>query len=237
VARLVARARETYKDFYTEIMTARSRKGVMLHPPQLLTILVVLWCSGHNGQPLLHRLYYRSHANNPPAAIFGFSHPYFISEFLSFNMRRWGCVSFIIASSYISSSGPLIQRSAGEHVILANCIDNTGVKSSQMAYFSGSPGPSPSSVATVSTTYGQTRVWEYAVTSATFPDGDTFTANISGVASQGDYAYNDYGPFTCWSNYVPNLYKWAANTCTEVYDCNHSPGKTAFLILASFQQR
>ena len=155
-------------------------------------------------------------------------------------MRRWGCVSFIIASSSISSSGLLIQRSAGEHVILANCIDNTGVQSSQMAYFSGSPGPSPSSVADVSTTYGQTRVWEDAVTSATFQDGDTFTANISGVASQGDYAgtgYNDYGPFTCWANYVTNLYKWAANTCTEVYDCNHSPGKTAFLILASFQQR
>jgi hypothetical protein len=155
-------------------------------------------------------------------------------------MRRWGCVSFIIASSSISPSGLLIQRSAGEHVILANCIDNTGVKSSQMAYFSGSPGPSPSSVATVSTTYGQTRVWEDAVTSATFGDGDTFTANISGVVSQGDYAgagYNDYGPFTCWANYVTNLYKWAADTCTEVYDCNHSPGKTAFLILASFQQR
>jgi hypothetical protein len=179
-------------------------------------------------------------ANNPPAAIYDFSHSCFIREFPAFNMRRWGCVSFIIASSSISSSGLPIRRLVGEHVILANCIDNTGVKSSQMAYFSGSPGPSPSSVANVSTTYGQTKVWEDAVTSATFGDGDVFTANISGVVSQGDYAgngYNDYGPFTCWANYVTNLYKWGANTCTEVYDCNHSPGKTAFLILASFQQR
>jgi hypothetical protein len=82
-------------------------------------------------------------------------------------------------------------------------------------------------------------VWEYAVTSAIFPDGDIFTANISRVASQGDYAgagYNDYGPFTCWANYVTNLYKWAANTCTEVYDCNHSQGKTTSLMLATVQQ-
>jgi hypothetical protein len=149
------------------------------------------------------------------------------------------CVRFIIALRSTSFSG-LNQRGIGEHVILANCQDNNGVLSSQMAYFSGTPGNSPDSVANISSPpvpYGQTRVWEDGLTSAIFADGDTFTANITAVVPQGAYAgpgENDYGPFTCWSNYVANLYKWAANTCTEIYDCNHSaaPGSVVFLILA-----
>src|SRR2546421_11300464 len=106
-------------------------------------------------------------------------------------MCRWGyrtCLCFIAFSS-ISSSCLLSQHNTAEHVVLANCIDNNGVRSSQMVYFSGSPGNSPDCEANVSTTYGHTRIWEDGVTSATFPDdGSTFTSNISGVVSPGAYA-------------------------------------------------
>jgi hypothetical protein len=178
---------------------------------------------------------------------FNLFHSRFISGFadLAINMLPPGCgtcARFIIALHPTSSSS-LNQRDIGEHVILANCIDNNGVQSSQMAYFSGSPGNSPNNVANVSSPlvpYGHTRVWEDGLTSALFDDGVTFTSNITAIVSQGDYAgpgKNDYGPFTCWSNYVANLYKWAANTCTEIYDCNHSaaPGSTVFLILIYVQ--
>jgi hypothetical protein len=128
-----------------------------------------------------------------------------------------------------------VQGDSGEHVILTSCQDQNGVKSSQMAYFKSNPGPSPDSVAIVQTGTGLTRVWEKGITSATFQDSDVFTANITAPVPQGEYAgtgQNNYGPFTCWDNYVPNLYKRNGDICTEIYDCNHSAAPSKLILLS-----
>jgi hypothetical protein len=127
--------------------------------------------------------------------------------------------------SFTSSLALTLRDDTVEHVVLANCKDEFGIKSSQMAYYSAAINPYPSSVANVTTPNGQTATWEgTGPISATFPDGDIFTVNIPAVVSQGQYAgpgNNNYGPFTCWYNWNASLYHWGGNTCDEVYDCNH----------------
>lgn len=142
--------------------------------------------------------------------------------------NTWHLVFFVLIGG---SFGRLRSRDPGEHVILADCADQLGVKSSQMAYFRGMPGPTPEAVAVVLTPYGQTRHWEAGVTSAVFKDGNTFTANINpSPVVQGGYAgpgKNDYGLFACWANRWEKLYSMEGVTCTGIYDCNKAlpPGK------------
>jgi len=143
------------------------------------------------------------------------------------------CYLILFVCLFGGSYGRLRSRDPGEHVILADCADQLGVKSSQMAYFRGMPGPTPEAVATVLTPYGQTRHWEAGVTSAVFKDGNTFTANINpSPVIQGGYAgpgKNDYGLFACWANRWEKLYSVEGVTCTGIYDCNKAlpPGKSS----------
>jgi hypothetical protein len=134
----------------------------------------------------------------------------------------------------LSTAAALFPRgSPAENNILANCVDQNGVKSSQMAYFIGAVNSSPDAVATVPTSPGLTRVWEgTGAVSATFQDGDVFTVTIPSPVPNGAYAgpgSNNYGPFSCWYNYKPNVYNWGGNSCDMIYDCNHeaAPASTA----------
>jgi hypothetical protein len=125
---------------------------------------------------------------------------------------------------------------AQETVVLANCIDNNGIQSSQMAYFVGAPNASPNAVVNVPTDPGKTVIWEGNTTPATFPDGVTFSATILKVVAEGEYAgpgKNNYGTFSCWAHYVPNMYKTDSRTCTAVYVCDHAgtPGMCFRLFL------
>jgi hypothetical protein len=141
----------------------------------------------------------------------------------------------------LDSHGPVLMKQAGaaqkplglaqlsannENVVLANCQDSQGVKSSQMAYFSGSPNGSPNAIAQVQTDHGLTVYWEGgAAVSATFPDGNVFSASIPQAVPDGAYAgtgKNKQGEFTCWRKYTPNLYTHNGVNCYGVYDCNHS---------------
>ncbi len=121
---------------------------------------------------------------------------------------------FIISISLISS----VRSDYDEHVVLANCEDQARVKSSQMAYWRGPTNHTPSAVVTIVT--NRTLVWEGSdLVSGTFADGVTFVANISANVAAGSYAgtgKNDYGPFSCWSNYTQNLYTWENTTCDQI---------------------
>jgi len=119
------------------------------------------------------------------------------------------------------ASRGLRSRGLDEYVVLANCVSDAGVRSSQMTYFPESPNASPNVVA--QTSYSQTSVWENAVTSGKFDDGNVFTATIGPPVGEGEFAWTgkaSQGVFSCWGKYRKNLYKWAEHLCTGVYDCN-----------------
>jgi hypothetical protein len=128
----------------------------------------------------------------------------------------------------------LHKRIENEHVVLADCRDNGGVVSSQMAYFVGDPGPVPNDVAVVVTPAGQAALWVNANTSGLFTDtGVTFRANLGPRVEEGQFAGtgdNGYGNFSCYQQFVAQLYKYGGSggtTCNQVYLCDHSkpPGE------------
>ncbi|KAK4124414.1 hypothetical protein N657DRAFT_572153 [Parathielavia appendiculata] len=123
----------------------------------------------------------------------------------------------------------LDRRVEGEHVILADCKagdDLTATLSSQMAYFTGAPGPSPRDVAVIATNPGETALWANSNTTGFFTTSSvTFTANLGPRVDEGQFAgtgNNGYGDFSCYQRYVKNLYKYGNNVCSQVYLCDHS---------------
>ncbi|KAK5661801.1 hypothetical protein OQA88_9903 [Cercophora sp. LCS_1] len=142
--------------------------------------------------------------------------------------RAFGLVALaFLGLSVPASAGVLRPRIDGEHVVLADCRDAAGVVSSQIAYFRGSPGPSPQDVAVVVTSPGQAALWVNTNTSALFTDtGVTFTSTLGPKVADGEYAgtgHNGYGGFSCWQKYQKNLYTYDGTTCHQVYACNHDP--------------
>jgi hypothetical protein len=144
---------------------------------------------------------------------------------LSVGSFLWSCV---YASP--TQQHQAIQMDTAEHVVLANCIDQQGNKSSEMAYYAAAIDDSPQTAITIAS--NGTQLWEgpYNI-SGTFGDGDKFVVHIPTVVSPEQYAgmgHNDYGPFYCYSNYTMNLYRWGDATCSQIYDCNHqSPPATS----------
>jgi hypothetical protein len=118
-----------------------------------------------------------------------------------------------------------------EHVILANCVDASGIKYSEIAYFPSAVniGSSTTSTAIINTPFNTNQIWEGKVVSGTFADGDTFTAQVQSVPL-GNFAgtgSNAYGGFNCFYDPIPNLYIDSPNspiplTCSQVYDCSHN---------------
>lgn len=129
------------------------------------------------------------------------------------------------------SSHRLHARNEGEHVVLADCRDQSGVVSSQIAYFEQDPGPQPKDVAVVVTTPGQAALWVNTNTSGLFTDtGVVFRATLGPRVEEGQFAgtgENGYGNFSCYQNYVKDLYIYEKTTCSQVYLCDHSdpPGE------------
>lgn len=138
------------------------------------------------------------------------------------------------ATSHLSAfdSSRLLRRIDGEHVVLADCRDKSGVVSSQMAYFVAAPGPQPQDVAVVQTAPDQAALWVNSNTSGLFTDtGTTFTADLGPKVADGQYAGtgdNGYGPFTCWQIYMKDLYIYDNTTCSQVYSCSHDPAPCEF---------
>jgi len=126
-----------------------------------------------------------------------------------------------------SASFSLSPRANEEHVVLADCRDGDGVFSSQMAYFPGSPNKKPQDVSVVSTPVGQTALWPGRTTASLFTGtGVTFTARLGPKVDEGQFAGtgdNGYGVFSCWQRFSLNLYEYGGATCSQVYDCDHSP--------------
>ncbi|KAH6623692.1 hypothetical protein F5144DRAFT_595815 [Chaetomium tenue] len=124
------------------------------------------------------------------------------------------------------SSHRLHARDEGEHVVLADCRDQSGVVSSQIAYFEQDPGPQPKDVAVVVTTPGQAALWVNTNTSGLFTDtGVVFRATLGPRVDEGQFAgtgENGYGNFSCYQNYVKDLYIYEKTTCSQVYLCDHS---------------
>jgi hypothetical protein len=112
-----------------------------------------------------------------------------------------------------------------ENVVLANCVDQNGIKSSQMAYYVTGITSSPTTVAGVSTEPGQTQTWEGTGTiSAVYQNGVYFNVTIPHPVANGAYAgmgQNNYGNFSCWYDNTPSVYNWGNNSCDMIYDCNH----------------
>ncbi|KAK0625452.1 hypothetical protein B0T17DRAFT_617542 [Bombardia bombarda] len=125
----------------------------------------------------------------------------------------------------VQGDGSLQRREDDEHVILSDCRDQNNIVSSQMAYFNGTPGNSPTDVAVVITTPGQAALWVNSNTSALFTDtGVTFTATLGPRVAEGQYAgngTNGYGTFSCWARFLSLLYSYDGTTCNQVYDCDH----------------
>ncbi|KAK0665317.1 hypothetical protein QBC41DRAFT_15707 [Cercophora samala] len=118
------------------------------------------------------------------------------------------------------------KRIPGEHVVLADCRDRNNIVSSQMAYYTGDPGPHPIDVTVVETIPGQTALWVNTNTSALFPSSNvTFKAVLGPKVADGQFAGtgdNGYGNFTCWQKHKFNLYEYNNDTlCSQVYACNH----------------
>jgi hypothetical protein len=119
-------------------------------------------------------------------------------------------------------------RNSAEHVVLADCRAGNGTNSSQMAYYTGTPNGTPvGAVAYVDAPPGESRQWDNQTTSGLFMDTHvTFTAHLGPQVADGDYAgtgNNGYVQFTCWEKYQWNLYIRDDVTCSQVYDCNHTP--------------
>lgn len=113
-----------------------------------------------------------------------------------------------------------------ERIILSNCVDSNGVKSSKMAYYNGEAGPAPESVAIVDNPGGGTQIWEETTTTAKFGDDVSFSARISGVVGEGEFAgtgKNNFVDFACWKRFKRNLFNWDDDTCTGIYECTHEP--------------
>jgi hypothetical protein len=149
--------------------------------------------------------------------------------------------SFLLFS--LSLASPLVRRvNQNEHVILANCLDTSGHKYSEMAYYSDRPQPGVApTIAYVSLPDNTFAAWEGNTISATFPDGDTFTANVV-TTSVGSYAgpgSNAYGGFNCFYQPEHNMYVDGPGTqapfdCSGVYDCSHAPVPVAKPQVESF---
>ncbi|RPA80217.1 hypothetical protein BJ508DRAFT_327530 [Ascobolus immersus RN42] len=114
-----------------------------------------------------------------------------------------------------------------EHVVLADCVDEKGYKSSEMAYFPDTPGKvGYQDFAVVETSPGTHRTWVDSITSATFPTKVIFEANLGASVVAGEYAgsaTNGYGKFSCWGGTGGQLYWHDGKTCYMVYDCDHRP--------------
>lgn len=114
-----------------------------------------------------------------------------------------------------------------EHVVLANCLTQAGILSSEMAYFLGSPGSSPTDTAVVNVEYNHTRAWADNTTTTRFADtGVAFTADLRPEVAQGQWAgtgENGYGSFVCWEKTLGNLFHddQQGTQCSGVYDCDH----------------
>jgi hypothetical protein len=137
--------------------------------------------------------------------------------------------TFIAAATILPLNiATTLPRGNSEHVLLCNCVDSKGAKSSQMAYYSGDVSGSPSSTTVTNT--GRTTIWEGAEVSAKFSDGNRFTSNIPGTVPEGTCAgtaKNDYGSFYCHKSSRSNLYTANGATCSSIYDCNHSACDTS----------
>ncbi|KAH6615530.1 hypothetical protein B0J18DRAFT_282392 [Chaetomium sp. MPI-SDFR-AT-0129] len=123
-------------------------------------------------------------------------------------------------------SASLHARTEGEHVVLADCRDPAGVLSSQMAYFKGPVGATPTDVAVVATPNGQTTLWVNANTTGLFTTTSVkFTANLGPRVEEGQFAgtgNNGYGNFSCYQQYIAELYTYENTKCSQVYQCDHS---------------
>lgn len=123
-------------------------------------------------------------------------------------------------------STSLHKRNDGEHVVLADCRDPAGVLSSQMAYYPGPVDASPEDVAVVATPDGQTTLWVNANTTGLFTTTSVqFTANLGPRVDDGQFAgtgNNGYGNFSCYQQYIAELYTYENTKCSQVYQCDHS---------------
>lgn len=115
-----------------------------------------------------------------------------------------------------------------EMVLLANCINvnNPSEQSSEIAYYSQSHDQSPAAIAKVQTPFGRTVWWEGGTpASATFADGDVFSANIpNDISIQGAFVglgKNKYGTFSCWRSFRPDIYSHDNTRCSGIYECDH----------------
>ncbi|KAH8664198.1 hypothetical protein BX600DRAFT_463956 [Xylariales sp. PMI_506] len=121
-----------------------------------------------------------------------------------------------------------------EHVVLADCVDSSSVRSSAMAYYGDLSDTSPTDYALVVTPAGQTATWDCSTTSALFTSTSvTFTATLGKHSGNETYAGNgtngydvNNGGFRCWYEYAPNVFQWGSKTCARVYDCNHQAAPT-----------
>ncbi|KAJ4409685.1 hypothetical protein N0V85_004067 [Neurospora sp. IMI 360204] len=106
-------------------------------------------------------------------------------------------------------AAPPKKRSTTEHVILCDCISASGIRSSQMAYYSAQVNGLPTGgVGTVDTGFNTTAGWYNDTTSATWADtGVTFKAVIGYHVAEDDYVgkgNNGYGEFSSTDPaYVP----------------------------------
>jgi hypothetical protein len=121
-----------------------------------------------------------------------------------------------------------IAGSSDEFIILANCINvqNPTEQSSEMAYYSHPQDKSPAAIAKVQTPFGRTTWWEGGTpVSATFPDGNVFSADIPKVITeQGSFVgvgKNNAGTFSCWRDWRMDYYSHDNIRCSGIYTCDH----------------
>src|SRR4051812_3705561 len=96
----------------------------------------------------------------------------------------------------------LYPRGTLEHNVLANCVDEKGVWSSQVAYFFNAPTNKPDFVGIVTTEFNKTALWDSGTTSAVFDDGNVFTTTLSKVNTTGALAGTGVakqGTFNCYT--------------------------------------
>lgn len=142
-----------------------------------------------------------------------------------------------LTSGRSSLTGPA-KRSPSEHVILCDCISASGIRSSQMAYYSGDVNGLPTGgVGIVDTEFNTTAAWYNETRSATWLDtGVTFKAVIRYHVAEGDYVgkgNNGYGDFRCWQRSETGFsfdYKGDGNVCEMKIDCNKSPAPGEFFL-------
>ncbi|CCC09651.1 hypothetical protein SMACR_03683 [Sordaria macrospora] len=139
-----------------------------------------------------------------------------------------GIARSLALSSLINTKPSVQKRSATEHVILCDCLSASGIRSSQMAYYSADVQGSPTGgVGIVDTELNTTATWYNATTSATWADtGVTFKAVIGYHVAEDDYVgkgNNGYGDFRCWqrarTGFAYDL-KGNGNVCEMKIDCN-----------------